>query len=69
MHDIAHDARGMTGASRFEAYSRRKQAMACAAALPGFRTVFDAAARAGSEKAGRGAEAGVRFEHLLIDDR
>ena len=43
MHDIAHDAPGMTGASRFEAYSRRKRAMACAAALPGFRTVFDAA--------------------------
>jgi riboflavin biosynthesis pyrimidine reductase len=47
MHDIAQDAPDMTGISRFEAYSRRKQAVACAATLHGFRTVFDAAAGRG----------------------
>ena len=30
-------------ATRFEAYCRRKEAAACAASLPGFRTVFDRA--------------------------
>src|SRR5688572_25890844 len=44
MHDSAQDAPGMTGSARFEAYSRRKHAAACAVALPGFQTVFDAAA-------------------------
>ncbi len=44
MHDSAQGAPGMTGASRFEAYGLRKQALACAAALHGFETVFDAAA-------------------------
>ena len=33
--------------SRFEAYARRKEAIACAASLPGFRTVFDRAAGQG----------------------